>query len=299
MLDQYTDSEKRKMLAIGLIAVVVVIIIVMLPYAWAAIGGLRQPVDENTYIENHTSDPITVAPSIRGIIFNPVPRAYGSTQKINGWFYSERIYTGKLYDPQENNEGGLAAVTLPVLSQVTNATYSTEVIGRMPIESRPDNFADIQSVKCWTNNMPEKPVQSVYSGPLTLTITVEYLNPQGEPDPLNRKNTCSFDANVYIYRDDFVSDRDVGPYIYDFTDTYVYVPFNIRPRYSLIKMTIQGEYQTAIYKKDLGNILGGFTKVSDTGVQKLLGDEYSVQPTQYRWPLEYNTDEGIIGGGRP
>ncbi len=282
------------------VVTLIIAIIVIFAVMWALPKGfdaIRQEQAKQNHEENHEAPETEVVPTIWGFTFKINPRAEGTVDMVSGWLYSTRTYEPRWYDPQGTPTG----VDIPMLTQVTGATYDTEVSQKIPRKDVVNYIFDRNKTKCWMNNRVETPEAkrggwNLAHQDLTIGITVEYYSAVTKKIDSSATQFCEIEAKVFYYMDaDFSESGDPPQYREDYPDTYIYVPYNPRPQYNTVYLTIQGEHRKMVLYKDL--VRGGTE--SDTGVEPLIMDlinDRNEQPVTYEYPLNLKRVGGLTGG---
>lgn len=277
---------------------VVLILLAVVLIAPVVQDVFKAKTTEADYVKEHTAGDTNIVPSVVGTMFKIKPRATGET-KIEGrfWVWEGNYEDARIYwfDPQDS--GG--QIYIPEITPITNASYTTDVAALIDRRDM-SGLTNPLSVKCWTNNPISEPKKfegmEIHKVQMKITVYVEYETATGDIDTKATKQ-CTIPTTVYFYYRDPGTDPGTYEYAQDYDSTYVYVPFNIRPRYNNIVLKVQGEYQKIHWEDEW---LGGGKETENTGVQPYtINEPGKHQPVWYRYPLKYTGVGGTSGGVLP
>ena len=275
--------------------------------SWFAAGTVRDAWDkaaaEENYDKTHTQE-LDVSPSVTGWKFHIDSLITDSRSGSDGAWFGPKSHMKTYFYDTNDRDVGIGQLS-PAATPIEDANYVKEIVQNIKDPDFP-KLSERTAVKCWTHNNPIIPPKSdnynikIKETELKITFTVQYTNAQGDIDDTATKS-CSFKQTVYYYEIDpgAVGSTYMGPYKTSYSSTYLYVPFNVAPRYNMITLYVQGETEQIVWEDEFG---GNYKESSHLGPQPLTLEtphypqarEGAVkQPVKYSYPLNWEIESPV------
>lgn len=298
---QVGPLKMQWVLALGIVLMLIILGSIAVLTVKDVVIGAKTEAD---YLKTHTESETVIAPTIIGTTFNVQSIIAQDVAWSTGDFWDSK--SGSQHSFYDSQHGASGNTRIPIITQVTNATYTADVIGHVLDRDMP-KLTDRTAVKCWTNTKPQKP-DVPHHGKLrevqmSITFEIKYLSTLGDLDESASKS-CSLSTTVYYIEYPPDEGSWSGNWKQAYAETYVYAPFNIRPRYNEIQLSVSGEIERIEWTDDI-LWFQGYSVSKDSDVVPLtipaqagtsVPDDAIKQPVIYYYPLKYDLlgQQGVL-----
>ena len=255
---------------------------VLYPHIKTQLEEWADELHEKKVREEHTADPVLVAPTTTGLLFNIEIAVSSDSVFTTYWLKSDILEIRDLAkDTDKENVDGKHVRPLKLVS---NSSYSRDVVNMYRARISALSQGDVMNPlapKLWTNNQFDKPGGDEWKEEqLTITAIITYYSPAGAQ---GEQYKIHLTLPVWYYQPspDWIGGDFSNKKVWTYSDTYVYVPWTNNPRYSLVTLEIDGHYKYHSYTQS-------FSSWKDKDQR----ENTESDPVTYYYPVKYPVDAG-------